>query len=88
MLFVLSAIYPSIGGKIAPPTIDMIIKLDPDFVSIPRSCIPKAKMVGNIIDIKKEMPITAYNVIIPDAKIVTRHKRILKTEYNASSLAG
>ena len=88
MLLVLSDINPSKGGKIAPPTIDMMMRLEPAFVSGPRSFMPNAKMVGNIIDIKNAIPITAYNVIMPDPKIVTRHNRMHNTAYSASNLGG
>jgi hypothetical protein len=66
----------------------MMIRLDPGFVSGPRSCIPNAKIVGNIIDIKKAIPIIAYNVIMPDPKMVTRLRRIQNKEYMVNSLGG
>ena len=88
MLLVLSDINPSKGGKIAPPTIDMIIRLEAAFVSDPRSFIPKAKIVGNIIDMKKAIPIIAYNVIMPDPKIVTMHSRMHNIAYKASNRGG
>ncbi len=59
ILSVTSLILPRITGKIAPPTIDMMIRLLPNFASGPRSLIPSAKMVGNLIVIKKAIPITA-----------------------------
>lgn len=52
----LSAINPITGGKTAPPTIDITINEDAFFVLGPRSFIPRAKIVGNIIDMKKNTP--------------------------------
>jgi len=49
----LSAMIPIKGGTSAPPTIAMIIKDEPNFVCVPKSFTPKAKMVGNMIDMKK-----------------------------------
>jgi hypothetical protein len=46
-------------GQIAPPTIDIMIKMEADFVSASRPFIPKAKMGGNMIDIKHVIPIIA-----------------------------
>ena len=76
------------GGSTAPPTIDIIRRLDPGFVSAPISCIPNAKIVGNIIDIKNAMPIMAYTVIIPVPKMAIRVKRILINAYRASNFGG
>ena len=39
--------------KYAPPTIDITIKEEAILLSSPRSFIPNANMVGNMIDIKK-----------------------------------
>ena len=88
MLLVLSAIKPSNGGRTAPPTMDIIMRLEPAFVSAPISCMPKAKMVGNIIDIKKAITITAYNVIIPVPNIVTRLSKMHITAYIDSNFGG
>ena len=77
MFFVLSEIRPRTGGKGAPPTIAIMIRLDPIFVSWPRPFIPSANMVGNMIDIKKPIPINAYTVIIPLLKMATNESKIL-----------
>ncbi|MNY70655.1 hypothetical protein D3C86_2088340 [compost metagenome] len=54
-----------------------MIRLLPNFVSLPRSLIPREKMVGNMIDIKKAIPITAYNAIVPLDVMATIHKMTL-----------
>ena len=59
MLCVASDIKPNIGGKKAPPTIDITINDEPSFVSLPKPAMPNENMVGNMIDIKKETPIKA-----------------------------
>jgi hypothetical protein len=52
----LSAIRPITGGNTAPPTIDITINDEAFFVLGPRSFIPRAKIVGNITDMKKKTP--------------------------------
>ena len=47
------------GGMIAPPTIDIMIKEEASFFPSPKPLQDKAKMVGNIIDMKKHIPIKA-----------------------------
>jgi len=49
----LSAINPIKGGQKAPPATAMTKKEEPFLVSVPKLEIPRAKIVGNIIDIKK-----------------------------------
>ena len=46
-------------GNIAPPTIDMINHEEPGLVSSPIPSIHSAKMVGNIVDMKKPNPPSA-----------------------------
>ncbi len=48
-----SEICPISGGNTAPPTTAIIIIEAPFLVCGPKSFIPKAKMVGNMIDISK-----------------------------------
>ncbi len=48
-----SAINPISGGQKAPPATAITRNDDPFFVSVPKSLIPSAKIVGNITDIKK-----------------------------------
>ena len=45
-----------ITGKIAPPTIAMITSDEPILVFSPKPLILSAKIVGNMIDMKKPMP--------------------------------
>ena len=52
----MSAIQPITGGKTAPPTMDITRMEDAFLVCGPKSFIPKAKMVGNMMDIKKKTP--------------------------------
>ena len=47
---------------------------------------PNAKIVGNMMDIKKQMAITAYTVIMPCAAMATMHNKILMAAYKASNL--
>lgn len=49
----LSAIAPISGGQKAPPATAITKNEDPFLVSVPKSFIPKAKMVGNMMDMKK-----------------------------------
>ena len=51
----LSAIQPMNIGKMAPPTIDITIKEDAFLVFSPSPFIPRAKMVGNMMDMKKKI---------------------------------
>ena len=51
----ISEIHPMNGGKIAPPTIAITINEDAFFVCSPNPFIPSAKIVGNMIDIKKKI---------------------------------
>ena len=56
---VLSVMKPKIRGSIAPPTIDITIKLLAISVSDPKFFMPSENIVGNMIDIKKQIPINA-----------------------------
>ena len=49
----LSAIAPISGGQNAPPATAITKKEDPFSVKGPRSLMPKANIVGNMIDMKK-----------------------------------
>ncbi len=51
----LSAINPIMAGNKAPPTMDITINEEAFLVCTPKSLMPNAKIVGNIIDIKKKM---------------------------------
>ena len=66
---VISAVQPINIGKIAPPTIDITIKEAPSLVFSPRSLIPNANMVGNMIDIKKKIKKRAMIEAKPSFKL-------------------
>lgn len=51
-----SETWPINGGKTAPPTIAITINDAAFLVCGPRSLIPSAKIVGNMIDMKKNTP--------------------------------
>ena len=53
MLLVAWKTSPSRGGKTAPPMIAITISDPPSFVLGPNPLIPRAKIVGNIKDMKK-----------------------------------
>lgn len=74
-----SPTYPIIKGNIAPPIIAIIISEEPIFVSSPMPLIPKANMVGNIIDIKKLTPTTKYTLTIPELNVLDNKRNILIT---------
>ena len=88
ILPVLSEIMPNIGGSNAPPTIDIMIKLEAGLVAFPKPFIPKAKMVGNIIDIKNAIPINEYMVIIPLPYIAMNERRIFIAAYRPNNFTG
>ena len=69
-MLVLSAINPIKGGKTAPPTIDITIKDEAFFVFAPKSLIPSANIVGNIIDMKKNTPKRLINDIQPSPPLI------------------
>ena len=56
---------PINGGQKAPPATAITKNDDPFFVKAPKSRIPKAKIVGNIIDMKKYVENNATTEIIP-----------------------
>ena len=63
-------------GIIAPPTIDIISQDEPGLVSSPIPLIPNAKIVGNMMDIKKPKPPSAYTIIGPVPKTAIKHNTI------------
>ncbi len=60
--------YPINTGKNAPPTIAITSKDEAILEAAPNPAIPNAKMVGNMIDIKKGTAITAYTAMGPETK--------------------
>ena len=71
----LSAIQPINGGKTAPPTIDITMKDDAFLVFGPKSLIPRANIVGNIIDIKKKTPYKLIKEIHPRPALTNGKRR-------------
>ena len=63
-------------GKIAPPIIDITSREDAGFVFDFMPVIPKAKMVGNMIDIKKPNPPNAITTYFPSVLIATKLSKI------------
>ena len=70
----LSAIKPIIDGNKAPPTIDITINEAAFLVLSPKSLIPKAKMVGNMIDIQKKITYNAIRETQPKFMLTTGNK--------------
>src|SRR5450432_3005647 len=71
-------------GTIAPPTIDMIRNDAAFLVFAPRFLTPSAKMVGNMIDIKKEIEISAMIETPPLPETTTRQSATLMIAYNVN----
>lgn len=74
-ILVLSAMSPMTGGKTAPPTIDITTNDDAFFVFGPRSLIASAKMVGNMIDMKKNTPKRLISDTHPNPVLTTGSSR-------------
>ncbi len=70
-----SAIQPIAGGKTAPPTTAITIKEEAFLVLGPKSFIPKAKMVGNMMDMKKNTSYRAMSDTQPRLALTTGSKR-------------
>ncbi len=64
---------------------DITSKLLPYSRSAFNSFIPIANIVGNIIDIKKQISIIVYMAIIPVAYIANAERKILVIAYNPNS---
>ena len=62
-------------GKIAPPTIAMTINDAHFFVFSPRSLMPRAKIVGNMIDMKKKIRNNAIIETHPKLKLTIGNNR-------------
>ena len=60
-------ILPMITGNIAPPIIDITMSDEAGLVFSFKSLIPKEKIVGNMIDIKKPKPPNATTTFLPSA---------------------
>ena len=68
----------------APPIMDMMRNDEPSSVSSPRPSIPIAKMVGNIMDMKKLVSHSGATASHPDAAEANRHKRTLAAAYSVN----
>lgn len=71
----LSAIHPMNGGKTAPPTIDITMNDEAFFVFGPKSFIPSAKIVGNVMDMKKKIRYKAITESYPKLSPTIGSKR-------------
>ena len=87
MLWVVSEMCPIIGVHTAPPIMAIIIIDPPIFVFGPRPFTPKAKMVGNISDIKKLDITKSQTPKIPGIKMATVTITILKILNSPISLS-
>lgn len=84
----ISAIHPMNIGKIAPPTIAITINDEAFLVFSPKSLIPKAKMVGNMIDIRKNTRNKDIIETHPQPKLTIGNKKQQILAYIASILVG
>src|SRR5262249_29187544 len=82
----MSAIAPITFGKIAPPIMAMTRKEDSFFDRSPRPKMPSAKMVGNMIDIKKYVPRKQNADSQPNFKKIRRQSSVLMAPYSPRSL--
>ena len=83
-----SAIHPITGGKTAPPTMAITINDEAFFVFGPKSLIPNANMVGNMIDIKKKTPYKLINEIHPSPALTNGNNKQHIRAYMASNFVG
>ena len=83
MLF--SPINPMSIGLKAPPATPITIYDEAFLVRVPMFESPSAKIVGNMIDIKKKVVYRAYNDILPRARI-TRSMHTDEIKENRTSL--
>ena len=84
----MSATQPINIGKTAPPTMDIIRNDDPFLVCGPRSFIARAKIVGNIMDIKKKIRNNATTETIPSPALTTGNNNTHISEYIANNFTG
>src|SRR5690606_25390432 len=75
-------------GITAPPTILIIIYDPARFVSDPRLCIPREKIVGNIMLIQKHPIINAHNDSTPPFVVTTIIAIKAMKAYHASRIRG
>ena len=75
-------------GLKAPPATLITRYEDAFFVLLPIPSNPKAKMVGNMIDMKKKEQYRAYNDIPSMDEMTSSIQIILRNAYNRNSLLG
>ena len=66
------------GGTTAAPQIAMTMKLEANSVSCPSFSSPSAKMVGNMIDMKKLVATSAQMLGKPPSVAARQHSTILQ----------
>lgn len=76
------------NGANAPPTIDITSNEDAIFVSSPNSFIPKANIVGNMIDMKKGTAMTEYTAIFPEVFNAITNNKIFIKAYKYNNVCG
>ncbi len=64
------------GGAIAPPTMDMTMSEEPSLVWSPSPRMPSAKIVGNMTDMKKNVPNNAIQAQLAAAHAHRRQHHI------------
>src|SRR5882672_12959617 len=75
-------------GMRAPPTIDMMRNDEARLVRGPRPWTASAKMVGNMIDMKKKSARSAWSETPGIAATTTRQRATLMAAYSVRSLRG
>src|SRR5271170_1245616 len=73
-------------GRIAPPMIAITIKYDALFALVPKPKMPRAKIVGNMIDIKKKQRKMQITEIQPALQKISRQVSTLSSAYRPSIL--
>src|SRR6202011_4976998 len=83
-----SATAPITFGKIAPPMIAITMNDDAFFAHRPRPKIPSAKIVGNMIDMKKYVRNTHATDTQPSLAKINRQSAAAAVQYQPSTLYG
>src|SRR5690348_11123311 len=76
------------GGNTAPPATAITRKDAASLVLCPSDLIANAKIVGNIIDIKKKTPYSAISETQPNSTDTMGKRMQTASEYSASIFAG
>ena len=72
----------------APPTMAMMMSDDASFTCSPRFLVPSAKMVGNMMDMKKLADMIATTAVSPVAIMPVRYRPNVTMEKAVSSRCG